>query len=39
MIHGFFGMTAVLDKGKQAVAEACVALRQAFAAKPHGAAR
>jgi acetyl esterase len=39
MIHGFFGMTAVLDKGKQAVAEACAALRQAFAAKPHGAAR
>jgi acetyl esterase/lipase len=39
MIHGFFGMTAVLDKGKQAMAEACAALRQAFAAKPHGAAR
>jgi acetyl esterase len=39
MIHGFFGMTAVVDKGKQAVAEACAALRQAFAAKPHGAAR
>jgi acetyl esterase len=39
MIHGFFGMTAVVDKGKQAMAEACAALRQAFAAKPHGAAR
>jgi acetyl esterase len=39
MIHGFFGMTAVLDKGKEAMAEACTALRQAFAAKPHGAAR
>jgi acetyl esterase len=39
MIHGFFGMSAVLDKGKQAVAEACAALRQAFAAPPHAAAR
>jgi acetyl esterase len=39
MIHGFFGMTAVLDKGKQAVAEACAALQHAFAAKPHAAAR
>jgi acetyl esterase len=39
MMHGFFGMTAVLDKGKQAVDEACTALRQAFAAKPHAAAR
>jgi acetyl esterase len=35
MIHGFFGMSAVLDKGKQAVAEASAALRQAFAAAPH----
>jgi acetyl esterase len=34
MIHGFFGMPAVLDKGKQAVAEASTALRQAFAAAP-----
>jgi acetyl esterase/lipase len=33
MIHGFFGMAAVLDKGQQAVAEACAALRQAFATK------
>jgi acetyl esterase len=39
MIHGFFGMTAVLDKGKQAVAEACAALRQAYAAKSYAAAR
>ena len=39
MIHGFFGMTAVLDKGKQAVAEACAALQQAFAAKPQAATR
>ena len=39
MIHGFFGMAAVLDKGKQAVAEACAALRQAFAAKPQAASR
>ena len=39
MIHGFFGMPAVLDKGRQAVAEACAALQQAFAAKPHAAAR
>jgi acetyl esterase len=33
MIHGFFGMPAVLDKGKQAIAEANTALRQAFAAR------
>jgi acetyl esterase len=39
MIHGFFGMTAVLDKGQQAMAEACAALRQAFASKPHAAVR
>jgi acetyl esterase len=39
MIHGFFGMTAVVDKGKQAMAEACAALQQAFGAKSHGAAR
>jgi acetyl esterase len=39
MIHGFFGMNAVLDKGKQAVAEACAALQHAFTAKPHAAAR
>ena len=34
MIHGFFGMPAVLDKGKQAVAEASAALQQAFTAQP-----
>ena len=39
MIHGFFGMTAVLDKGKQAMAEACAALQQAFAAKPRAVMR
>jgi acetyl esterase len=39
MIHGFFGMTAVLDKGKQAVAEACAALQHAFATRPHTASR
>jgi acetyl esterase len=33
MIHGFFGMPAVLDKGKQAIAEANTALRQVFAAR------
>ena len=31
MIHGFFGMSAVLDKGKQAMSEACAALTKAFA--------
>lgn len=30
MIHGFFGMAGVLDKGKQAIAEASEALRKAF---------
>jgi len=30
MIHGFFGMPAVLDKGKQAVAEASAALQKAL---------
>jgi acetyl esterase len=39
MIHGFFGMNAVLDKGKQAVAEACEALQRAFAAEPRAATR
>jgi acetyl esterase len=33
MIHGFFGMPALLDKGKQAIAEASSVLRQAFAAR------
>ena len=31
MIHGFFGMGAVVDKGQQAVDEASAALRSAFA--------
>jgi acetyl esterase/lipase len=39
MIHGFFGMPAVLDQGKQAIADACAALRQAFSGTPHAAAR
>jgi acetyl esterase len=30
MIHGFFGRGAVMDKGKEAVAQACAALRKAF---------
>ncbi len=32
MIHGFFGMSAVLDKGKQAIDQAAAALRKAFTA-------
>jgi acetyl esterase len=39
MMHGFFGMTAVLDKGKQAMAEACTALQQAFTARSQAARR
>ena len=31
MIHGFFNMGAVVDKGRQAVDEASAALRNAFA--------
>ena len=38
MIHGFFGMPAVLDKGKLAIAEASAALQKAFTA-PAAAAR
>jgi hypothetical protein len=34
MIHGFFGMAAVIDKGKQAVEQASSALRTAFARQP-----
>jgi acetyl esterase/lipase len=30
MIHGFFGMSGLMDKAKQAVADACAALRTAF---------
>ena len=32
MIHGFFGMSAVVDKGKEAMAQASAALTAAFAA-------
>ena len=31
MVHGFFGMSAILDKGKQAMSEASAALTAAFA--------
>jgi acetyl esterase len=31
MIHGFFGMSAIMDKAKAAMAESCEALAQAFA--------
>jgi acetyl esterase len=31
MIHGFFGMPTLMDKGRQAVDEAAAALRKAFA--------
>ncbi len=30
MIHGFFGMSAIMDQAKTAVAESCAALREAF---------
>ena len=32
MIHGFFGMAGVLDKGNAAIQEASAALRTAFVA-------
>ena len=32
MIHGFFSMAALLPQGRQAIEEAAVALREAFAA-------
>jgi acetyl esterase len=38
MIHGFFGMSAVLDQGKQAVTDATAALRQAFATRQRAVA-
>ena len=38
MIHGFFGMSAVVDKGKQAISEASAALRQAFSVRERTAA-
>jgi acetyl esterase len=31
MTHGFFGMSAVVDKAKQAVAQGATCLREAFA--------
>jgi acetyl esterase len=31
MVHGFFGMPDLMDKGRQAIAEASAALREAFA--------
>ena len=30
VVHGFFGMPELVDKGAQAIAEACKALREAF---------
>ena len=33
MIHGFFGMSAVLDQGKKAISQASSALKAAFSAK------
>ena len=33
MIHGFFSMSGVVDKGREAVLEASTALKAAFAAK------
>jgi acetyl esterase len=30
MIHGFFSLSSFFDQGKQAVAEACTKLREAF---------
>ena len=38
MIHGFFGMASVLDKGRRAVSEASASLKQAFAYKESAAA-
>ena len=32
MIHGFFGMPHVIDKGRQALDAACASLREAFGA-------
>ena len=39
MIHAFFAMPAVIDKGKQAVSEAAAAMKQAFSAKERAAIR
>ena len=37
MIHGFYGMSGVIDKGKQAISETAGALKQSFAAKEQAA--
>ena len=37
MIHGFYGMSAVIDKGKQAISETAAALRRSFAPKERAA--
>jgi hypothetical protein len=34
IIHGFFGMSLIVDKGKQAVGEVAGALKTTFAAQP-----
>jgi len=39
MIHGFFGMTAFIDRGRIAVADASAALKAAFSAKARAATR
>ena len=39
MIHGFFGMSHIVDKGQLAVSEAAAALKQAFAAKTQAVSR
>ncbi len=39
MIHGFFGMSAVMDKGAQAISQASKELKTAFAAQKETAAR
>ena len=39
MIHGFFGMPAVMDKAKLAISEASASLRAAFLAKEGAATR
>ena len=36
MIHGFFGMSAAVDKAKEAVDQAATSLREAFAGAPVG---
>ena len=38
VIHGFFSMSLVIDKGREAVLEASTALREAFAARERSTA-